>query len=171
MLINCVECGLSVSDKAVTCPHCGYPISQKVKPKYKQDKKYRKLPNGFGTIKFIKKKLRKPYVAYPSVKGYKDNGSPIIPKPIGCFESWQDAFDALSAYNKHTYNTDMRSVTFFDVYNWFYKEKFSDPKRKYSKSTITSIESAYAHLNHLAEVPFNSINAMNLQNILDNLDI
>ena len=27
-LIKCSECGNSVSDKAVTCPHCGAPISR-----------------------------------------------------------------------------------------------------------------------------------------------
>ena len=26
-LIKCPECELQVSDKAITCPHCGYPLS------------------------------------------------------------------------------------------------------------------------------------------------
>lgn len=26
MLLNCPECQLQVSDKATTCPHCGYPL-------------------------------------------------------------------------------------------------------------------------------------------------
>lgn len=26
-LIKCPECGNNVSDKAITCPHCGYPIN------------------------------------------------------------------------------------------------------------------------------------------------
>lgn len=26
MLITCPECELQVSDKAYTCPHCGYPL-------------------------------------------------------------------------------------------------------------------------------------------------
>ena len=29
-LINCPECEKQVSDKAVSCPNCGYPISQMV---------------------------------------------------------------------------------------------------------------------------------------------
>ena len=28
MLIQCPECGKEISDKAVSCPHCGYPIHQ-----------------------------------------------------------------------------------------------------------------------------------------------
>ncbi len=27
-LIKCPECKNQVSDKAVTCPHCGFPIAQ-----------------------------------------------------------------------------------------------------------------------------------------------
>ena len=26
MLIKCPECELQVSDKAINCPHCGYPL-------------------------------------------------------------------------------------------------------------------------------------------------
>lgn len=26
MLIKCHECELQVSDKALSCPHCGYPL-------------------------------------------------------------------------------------------------------------------------------------------------
>lgn len=28
MLIKCNECGKEISDKAMTCPHCGVPINQ-----------------------------------------------------------------------------------------------------------------------------------------------
>lgn len=31
MLINCSECGREISDKAVSCPHCGNPISSQPK--------------------------------------------------------------------------------------------------------------------------------------------
>ena len=61
MLITCPECELQVSDKALTCPHCGYPMQQtlkKQKVRYK-NRKHRRLPNGFGQISEIKnRKLR-----------------------------------------------------------------------------------------------------------------
>ena len=28
-LIQCPECELQVSDKALSCPHCGYPLKEK----------------------------------------------------------------------------------------------------------------------------------------------
>lgn len=53
MLLKCPECELQVSDKAKTCPHCGYPL--KKEPKYNpRPAGHRKLPNGFGQISEIK---------------------------------------------------------------------------------------------------------------------
>ena len=58
MLEKCPECELPVSDKAVICPHCGYPLkefSQKSPPRKKSAKR-RGLPNGFGQITKIEGK-------------------------------------------------------------------------------------------------------------------
>ena len=55
MLIQCPECDLQVSDKANTCPHCGYPLKPDAKPKSsRKPNKRRRLPNGFGQISEIK---------------------------------------------------------------------------------------------------------------------
>ena len=49
-LIKCPECQLQVSDKAITCPHCGYPLDTKViKQQQRKTNKRKRLPNGFGT--------------------------------------------------------------------------------------------------------------------------
>ena len=36
-LIACGECGKQISDKAVTCPHCGAPVAIKTEPLPLQD--------------------------------------------------------------------------------------------------------------------------------------
>ena len=64
MLVKCPECELQVSDKALSCPHCGYPMpsvgTRSKRPR--RPNKRRRLPNGFGQISEIKnKRLRKPY--------------------------------------------------------------------------------------------------------------
>lgn len=62
MLILCPECELEVSDKAISCPHCGYPLKSKssLPPK----KKHMRLPNGFGQISEVRgRNLRKPFRA------------------------------------------------------------------------------------------------------------
>ena len=64
-LIKCPECQLQVSDKAITCPHCGYPLDTKViKQQQRKTNKRKRLPNGFGTISELKNQnLRKPFRA------------------------------------------------------------------------------------------------------------
>lgn len=32
MIINCPECELQVSDKAYSCPHCGFPLKEDARP-------------------------------------------------------------------------------------------------------------------------------------------
>ena len=61
MLILCPECNLQVSDKAISCPHCGYPLKPEKAIKQPQTKRMR-LPNGFGQISRINgKNLRNPW--------------------------------------------------------------------------------------------------------------
>ena len=50
MLKKCPECDLQVSDKALTCPHCGYPLAKNTIPSRTSTKKHRRLPNGFGKV-------------------------------------------------------------------------------------------------------------------------
>ena len=53
-------------DKAITCPHCGYPFRYKKLLNNNKEKliNEKRLPNGFGTISELKNQnLRKPFRA------------------------------------------------------------------------------------------------------------
>ena len=107
MLTECPECNLQVSDKAVTCPHCGYPLKTSVQATNRPSKKaHQRLPNGFGQItKISTKNLRKPYRAMVTV-GKTEFGKPIckLLKPESYFETYNDAYKALIEYNKNPYD-------------------------------------------------------------------
>ena len=78
MLINCPECQLQISDKAFSCPHCGFPLKDIPKnSRVKSSNKRKKLPNGFGQISELKNKnLRKRFRAMVSI-GKNEYGKPI----------------------------------------------------------------------------------------------
>lgn len=120
MLTNCHECGLQVSDKALSCPHCGYPIKGENKPRLKRKNKRRRLPNGFGQITEIKgRNLRKPFRAMVTV-GKAESGRPICKplKPEAYFETYNDAYAALVEYNKNPYDLSS-SITMAELFeNW-----------------------------------------------------
>ena len=111
MLIPCPECALNVSDKAISCPHCGFPLkpeklSKKTKGKYN---KRRRLPNGFGQISEIKnRKLRNPFRAMITV-GKTETGRSICKplKPQSYFPTYNAAYEALIEYNKNPYDLDV----------------------------------------------------------------
>ena len=69
MLIKCPECNLQVSDHAIACPHCGYPLQTTAAKKQRtKQRRRKKLPNGFGQISEIKTgNLYKPFRAMVTV--------------------------------------------------------------------------------------------------------
>lgn len=104
MLVTCKECSGKVSSKALSCPHCGFPMNDP--PRKYEKKKRRRLPNGFGQISEIKgRNLRKPFRAMVTV-GKNDNGKPIcrLLKPQAYFATYNEAYKALMKYNDSPFN-------------------------------------------------------------------
>ena len=127
MLVKCPECDLQVSDKALSCPHCGYPLKGENKPRLKNNKKKRmRLPNGFGQISEIKgKNLRKPFRAMITVSKTPE-GRPICKplKPEAYFETYNDAYAALVAYNKNPYDLSTEGITMKEMYTMWSEKHF-----------------------------------------------
>ena len=138
MLILCVECELQVSDKALSCPHCGYPMKIGAKSKqHRKSNKRRRLPNGFGQISEIKNRnLRNPFRAMVSV-GKTSNGKPIckLLKPESFFSTYNDAYAALAEYNKNPYDLEP-SITASELYEKWTEEHFKTLKQNASARAV-----------------------------------
>lgn len=107
MLVHCPECELQVSDKAISCPHCGYPLKQPRNITH-QPRRMR-LPNGFGQISELKgRHLRKPFRAMVTTGINSETGRPIckLLKPTAYFKTYNEAYAALVEYNKNPYELD-----------------------------------------------------------------
>ena len=174
MLMKCPECNGNVSDKAISCPHCGFPIASGATvittPKtMTRKKKHKKLPNGFGSIKKLSGKRNRPYAVYPPVKNFNLNGSPEALPAIGYFADWYSAFDALHEYNKNPYDIKTENITFAELFDMYYKAKFiSDKKKKYSDSTIYSTNAAFKNCAALHNRTFKELRKPDLQSVVDN---
>ena len=128
MLLACPECGLQVSDKAVHCPHCGYPMRSETK--YVTAPHRMRLPNGFGQITKLKtKNLRNPYRAMITV-GKTEEGRPIckLLKPQSYFKTYNDAYAALVEYNKNPFDVRVNPTM-----NELMEEFLSKRSKKYDK--------------------------------------
>jgi integrase len=74
-------------------------------------KKYPKLPNGYGQIRFLGKGRRNPYGVYPPATEVDDIGRPKTPKALCYVPDWLTGFAVLTSYRAGTYQAgDERSL-------------------------------------------------------------
>ena len=141
MLTKCPECDLMVSDKAISCPHCGYPLQTSSNKRAKYTKKHKRLPNGFGQISKIKGNLRKPFRAMVTI-GKTDEGKPIckLLQPEAYFATYNDAYQALMEYNKNPIIMN-NSVTIGELYERWFNTRCNE----WSQSVIRSTKSAWKY--------------------------
>lgn len=69
----------------------------------KKRKKYPKLPNGFGSIKYLGPGRSNPYAVHPPTTEFSLNGSPITPKALAYVDDWYWGFSILMAYKAGTF--------------------------------------------------------------------
>lgn len=175
MLTKCPECDLPVSDKAVSCPHCGYPLkSDTVKHARKKPNKRRRLPNGFGQISELKgMNLRKPFRAMVTV-GKTDEGRPIckLLQPEAYFKTYNDAYQALMEYNRNPYlfNNGITVQELFESWSNKTSEEWSESYRNSVRTTwrycesiknIKVLEIRPRHIRYCIEEGSVSVNGIN----------
>lgn len=167
MLINCPECELPVSDKAIFCPHCGYPINPDKshrKPRNNSNKRLR-LPNGFGQISEIKNRnLRNPFRAMVTI-GKTPKGSPIcrLLKPKSYFATYNDAYTALIDYNRNPYdlNESMTMNELFDRWVDGYCKSLNE-------SSVRSINLAWRYCSEIHDMKVIDIRIRHIKSCMSN---
>nr|DAH22903.1 MAG TPA: Integrase [Caudoviricetes sp.] len=164
MLIKCPECDLPVSDKAIICPHCGCPLTSQ-SPRLRKQKRRRKLPNGFGQITEIKNRnLRKPFRAMVTI-GVNENGRPIqkMLKPDSYFETYNEAYSALVAYNKNPYDLDS-TILVSELYE---KWLIEYSKTIESASSLRSISAAWKRCSSVYNMRATDLRARHIKGCID----
>jgi integrase len=166
MLILCPECELQVSNKALSCPHCGFPLQENIKPQRKTHRKNKhcKLPNGFGQISEIKNRnLRKPFRAMVTV-GKDANGRPIckLLKPESYFATYNDAYAALVEYNKNPYDLNP-SITVGELYEKWSEEYF----KNLSESSKRSLKNAWDYCSAVSSMRVTELRARHIKGCID----
>lgn len=167
MLIKCPECELQVSDKAMSCPHCGYPLKQQKAAKQPHSKRMR-LPNGFGQITNIKSQnLRNPWRVMITV-GKTPEGKPIqkLLKPQAYFKTYNEAYEALIKFHKNP--LDLTSdMTVLEVYeNWS-----DDYYKNISEATVRSLKSAWKYCHSIYNTKISALTKNQLRSLYETATI
>lgn len=159
-------------------------------------KKHSKLPNGYGSIRYLGSRRRNPYAVHPPAHENPDNGLYIVPRALCYVDDWYVGFAVLTAYKAGTYVPGMENTlkpalegadlddtikrilagysqgkngqgpTFKEVYEDFFADKFYEGHH-YSRSTVYASQMAFRHCKSLHDRVFSTISAKDLQ---DNLD-
>lgn len=171
-LLKCPECTHDVSDKAITCPNCGYPMNMpsSTKPRIRNGKPT-KLPNGYGTIYKMSGKRSKPYRAMKTDKWIIDpvtGKSKQIRFTIGYYQSREDAMIALANYNENPYDIKADSITFSEVYEKWSENYFPTLSNPSSVRTVTA---AYAYCNGLYDMRMKDIKVSHLEGTILNAQV
>ncbi len=164
MLVSCPECELQVSDKAVACPHCGYPFRKRstASPSHKRVRS--KLPNGFGQISKIRnQKLRNPFRAMVTV-GVTPEGRPIskILRPQGYFHTYNEAYRAIMEYHNKPFDLS-QSATMEQIYDMWKKDKTG----RVAPTTIQEYESAWKYCSLIYTMPIQDVHVRDLKTCLE----
>lgn len=124
-----------------------------------------KNPNGYGSVIKLGGKRRRPFAARVTA-GWDDNGKQLY-EYIGYYETRADAMIGLALYNSNPY--DLTKITFTEVYDAFFKEKFSEKRDPpLSAETKKATRNSYNHSKHLHDLIFKDIKTIDLQNVIDN---
>lgn len=165
-LIKCPECELQVSDKAIGCPHCGYPLKDqgKQKTRGKGKPKRKRLPNGFGSIIELKgRNLRNPFLARVCV-GKTQQGRPIQKplKPEAYFRTYNDAYAALVEYNKNPYDLE-NDITVSELYEKWIESYLDGASSAYERT----ISSAWAYCSAVYGIRVKDLRARHIKGCMD----
>ncbi len=160
-------------------------------------KKHQRLPNGYGSIRYLGKGRRNAYAVHPpaDIDGNR-------PAALCYVDDWMKGFIVLTAYKAGTYTPGMETTlelpdaasrglealasrlladyarvkgvepaeperTFSDVYQAFYALKFREG-HTYSKHTVNSTKAAYKNCSTLHDRPFRELRSQDLQAVIDN---
>ena len=131
-----------------------------------------KNPNGFGCVYKASGNRRKPYIARITV-GWDDNGKQLF-EPLGSFETKAEGIQALLEYHDAPYDLYAAKKTFAEVYEDWYKKKFTNSistssysEKGTSDSNRKSYETAFRDCSKIHKVTFRTLRTCHLQAVID----
>ena len=169
-LTTCPECSGKVSDKAYSCPHCGFPLRDGTSAPHRAKSPGKRRRNGTGTIVKLSGNRRRPFQVRVNTR-IDEWGYPRY-DVLGTFPDRVAADIALAEYNREPYSIGNRKKTFLQVFQDWYKWKYH--KSADSRENMTSSQycmiAAFKNCEPLHRLTMSEITAIDLQELLDRED-
>lgn len=120
-----------------------------------------KHPNGYGSVVKLSGKRRRPYCARKT-KELDERGFPVY-LVIGYYTTREEGLMALAEYNRNPYDVDLAKITMQELFDRWSVRDFP----KISESSAGSHKAAMKHCAPLHNMPYKSIKAYQMQQIID----
>lgn len=110
-----------------------------------------KLPNGYGSVKILSGKRRRPWIVTKTIGWEIDESTGKAKQKkniIGYYATRQEGLQALADYNNNPYDIDAAKITFSEVYEKWSEQKF----KEISDSNIKGYRAAYKLCSSLCDM-------------------
>lgn len=113
-----------------------------------------KNPNGYGSVVKLSGKRRRPFEVRVNTR--MDERYYPVYDVLGRFSTREEALISLAEYNKNPYSISDRAITFSQLYEKFYKNKYELGGKEYSKSSMACTKSAYGCCGALYDIAYSN---------------
>ena len=127
-----------------------------------------KNPNGYGSVVKLSGKRRKPFEVRVNTR--MDERYYPVYDVLGRFPTREEALIALAEYNKNPYSISDREITFSQLYEKFYKNKYELSGKTYSRSSKDCTRSAYKQCGALYDIAYSKLRTDDFRGVLGQIN-
>lgn len=127
-----------------------------------------KNPNGYGSVVKLSGNRRNPFEVRVTTR--MDERYYPVYDVLGWFPSREEALIALADYNKNPFSVLDRNMTFAQLYEKFYKNKYELIGKTYSQSSMTCTKAAYGRCSALYGLAYRKLRADDFRIVLGQTD-
>lgn len=123
-----------------------------------------KNPNGYGSVVKLSGNRRKPFEVRVNTR--MDERYYPVYDVLGRFSTREEGLIALAEYNRNPYNITDREMTFSQLYEKFYRNKYDLSGKAFSQSTMACTRSAYKHCSALYDIAYCKLRSDDFRGVL-----
>lgn len=127
-----------------------------------------KNPNGYGSVVKLSGNRRKPFEVRVNTR--MDERYYPVYDVLGRFPTREEAIITLAEYNRNPYSVTDRQITFSQLYEKYYKNKYEYSGKTYSRSSIDCTKSAYRHCGALYDLAYSKLRADDFRSVLGQMN-
>lgn len=127
-----------------------------------------KNPNGYGTVVKLSGKRRNSFEVRVNTR--MDERYYPVYDVLGRYPTREEGLIALAEYNRNPYSIVDRKMTFSQLYEKFYKNKYEYSGKVYSQSSMNCTKSAYGYCSALYDLTYSKLRTDDFRSILGQIN-